>query len=143
MKATQTPETASNRSGCPAGGLGEEFRPWSEEYQRDPYPFFARARREEPVFYSPYLDGYVITRYEDVAAVMKDPETFSASPVTDFVTPPCEAAMAELQKAGFVPGSVAVNEDEPEHSPHRNVLRRAFSKDRMAELDVRVRNWVK
>jgi cytochrome P450 len=44
----------------------------------DPYPFYARARRDEPVFHSPRLDAWVVTRFDDVDAILKDPETFSS-----------------------------------------------------------------
>ncbi|GAA2554748.1 hypothetical protein GCM10010435_26570 [Winogradskya consettensis] len=44
----------------------------------DPYPFYAQARRDEPVFYSPRLDAWVVTRFRDVEAILKDPEGFSS-----------------------------------------------------------------
>lgn len=44
----------------------------------DPYPFYARARRDEPVFWSPRLEAWVVTRFADVDAILKDPATFSS-----------------------------------------------------------------
>ncbi|GAA3383816.1 cytochrome P450 [Cryptosporangium minutisporangium] len=44
----------------------------------DPYAFYAQARREEPVFYSPRLDAWVVTRFGDVDAILKNPEGFSS-----------------------------------------------------------------
>jgi len=45
----------------------------------DPYPFYAQARRSEPVFYSPRLDAWVVTRFRDVDAILKDPVGFSSA----------------------------------------------------------------
>jgi hypothetical protein len=46
---------------CAHGGLAEEFNPWEGPYVDDPYPFFARARAEEPVFYSPLVDMWIVS----------------------------------------------------------------------------------
>ncbi len=54
-------------AGCPVTGLGAVFNPFGEPYLSDPYAFYIRARTEEPVFYSPEIDHWVITRYEDVS----------------------------------------------------------------------------
>jgi len=57
--------------------LAASFDPLGTHHD-DPYPFYARARREEPVFYSPRLDAWVVTRFADVDAIMKDPAAFSS-----------------------------------------------------------------
>lgn len=135
-------QTPAPSGGCPISAIAEEFNPFSDSYQQDPYSVFARARREEPIFFSPAVDAFVVTRYEDVTEVLKQPETFSAAPVADFITPPCEAAMGELITAGFIPGGVLVNEDDPEHRIHRGVLRNAFAKHRMDALEPKLRTWI-
>ena len=53
---------------CPVTGVGRDFDPFVDPYLADPYPFWLRARRSEPVFYSPELDYWVVTRYEDINA---------------------------------------------------------------------------
>jgi cytochrome P450 len=57
--------------------LAASFDPLGTHYD-DPYPLYAQARRDEPVFYSPRLDAWVVTRFADVDAILKDPETFSS-----------------------------------------------------------------
>jgi cytochrome P450 len=126
---------------CPMHAVGDEFKPFSSEYQRDPWPFFDRAREQEPVFYSDEVQAYVVTRFEDVSTVLRDPETFSANNVLDFITPPCPAATEKLVDSGFVPGGATVNEDDDEHRAHRDALRPAFSKQRLAELEPKIRAW--
>ncbi len=44
----------------------------------DPYPFYEQARRREPVFFSPRLDAWVVNRFADVDAILKDPAGFSS-----------------------------------------------------------------
>lgn len=127
---------------CPVTSVGEDFRPFTDRYQSDPWSFFARAREEEPVFFSPDMDAYVITRYDDVARVLKDPPTFSADNVIEFATPPCEAAMEKIMAVNFVPGPATVNEDDPEHRAHRDVLRLAFPQERIATIEPLLRRWV-
>jgi cytochrome P450 len=137
-----TADAHSQVAECPVSSVSSGFQPFSDSYQSDPYSFFKRARREEPVFFSPEVNAFVVTRYDDCAAVLRDPETFSASPIVDFVTPPCPEAMQAILGSGFVPGPVTVNEDDPEHRPHRDVLRLAFNKRRMEELEPKIRSWV-
>lgn len=134
---------ATSPTGCPVSQLGLAFNPADADFQRDPQPFLARALAEEPVFYSPVMDAYVVTRYADVNEVLRDTETFSAAPTADFVTPPCPAAIQKILAIGFVPGrGGAVNEDEPEHRAHRDILRRAFSRERLAQLERELSVWI-
>jgi len=49
-----------------------EFNPFLPEFVADPYPFYARLRSEDPVHQSP-MGLWVLTRYDDVARVLRDP----------------------------------------------------------------------
>lgn len=42
------------------------------EYRANPYPYYARLREEHPVYRHP-LGMYVVSRYEDVARLMRNP----------------------------------------------------------------------
>jgi len=57
--------------------LGESYDPLGAHLE-DPHPFYERARRTEPVFFSPRMDAWVVTRFDDVDTVLKDPRTFSS-----------------------------------------------------------------
>ncbi|KPH97308.1 cytochrome P450 [Actinobacteria bacterium OK074] len=39
---------------------------------RDPYPFFARLRRHDPVHWNPCTGAWYVTRHEDVSALLTD-----------------------------------------------------------------------
>jgi cytochrome P450 len=45
----------------------------------DPYPIYAKLRRQEPVSFVPAANRYLVTRLSDVVALERDPETFSAN----------------------------------------------------------------
>jgi cytochrome P450 len=49
-----------------------QFNPMDPEFLADPYPMYHRLRTEDPVHHSP-LGFWVLTRYEDVVAVLRDP----------------------------------------------------------------------
>src|SRR5262249_17957189 len=61
--------------------LFEAFAPFSKEQPEAPYPVLARARREQPVFYTPELNLWLVTRYEDVDQIYAQPSLFSNAAV--------------------------------------------------------------
>jgi cytochrome P450 len=103
----------------------------------DPRPFYARARREEPVFWSESLGLWVVTRYEDVCAVAKDAARFSSldsiMPTPATVPPPPEL-LAELIK-GFPQLPSLVTTDPPAHTQQRALVSRALSLRRLAAFE--------
>ena len=44
----------------------------------DPYPHYARLRREAPVYHVEGADVWTVSRYDDVMHVLKNPEIFSS-----------------------------------------------------------------
>ena len=62
---------------------GINFNPMDPEFVEDPYPTYHRLRTQDPVHQSP-LGFWVLTRYEDVAAVLRDP-IFAKEAIAAFV----------------------------------------------------------
>ena len=60
-----------------ASETAADFKPFSDAYLQNPYLFFDRARESEPVFYSPEYNYWVVLKYEDIATVYRDPDTYS------------------------------------------------------------------
>jgi cytochrome P450 len=114
------------------------FDPLAPEQRRDPYPVYAEARRRAPVFYAEAFGFWVVTRYDDVLAVLKDEETFSSvdalrsSPVE--LPPQVEAVLAE----GWPDMPVIVDTDPPLHTAIRGLITRAFTPRRVAEMEGRI-----
>jgi cytochrome P450 len=55
------------------------FNPLESPHLENPYPLYARARREVLVFFGPLFATWVVTRYADVHAILRDPRRFSSS----------------------------------------------------------------
>ncbi|MGZ4133151.1 MAG: cytochrome P450, partial [Actinomycetota bacterium] len=50
-----------------------------EDLERDPYPVYARLRREAPVAYVPAVGLWFVTRWQDVVDAAEDPVRFPAA----------------------------------------------------------------
>src|SRR5438093_1575372 len=94
------------------------FNPMDPEFLADPYPTYRRLRTEDPVHHSP-LDFWVLTRYEDVVAVLRDPR-FIKEPLAAFVAARFGVA---------VPPGVGVSmldRDPPDHTRLRSLVSTAL-----------------
>jgi len=49
-----------------SAGASIDYDPFSDAVMRDPWPFYARLRREEPVFYLEKYDTWFLSRFEDI-----------------------------------------------------------------------------
>jgi cytochrome P450 len=80
----------------------------------NPYPVYARFRRDAPVklLDLPMAPGYLVTRYEDVITVLKDAALFSSH--------------ANANGIGLVMGKTILEMDGKEHTRHRNIISMAF-----------------
>ena len=124
---------------CPYSDLSARFDPFDGEPTRM-YPIYAEARRSEPVFYSPRIDYWVVTRYDDVKAVMGgDPAVFSAGNALELVKPLCPAALQVAIDHGLALSPSVVDEDPPFHTLHRKSLHKPFARGRMQAMEPLVR----
>lgn len=57
-----------------------EFNPLAAEFRDNPQPFYRQLREVDPVHWSPFLGFWVLTRYADCVAVLRDAKRFSADP---------------------------------------------------------------
>lgn len=126
-------------TGCPISAQAAAFDPFSLAYQRDPAGTLAWAREEEPVFYSPELGYWVVTRYDDVKAVFRDNILFSPAIALEKITPAPPEAAAILQRYGYAMNRTMVNEDEPDHMERRRLLMDAFLPEALAKHEPAVR----
>jgi len=100
----------------------------SGEYFRNPYPLFAEIRKVAPVFYSETIGGWLLTRYQDVDAVLRDAQTFSSKGRVLYLLsqlPDDVQAKVKLLNHHFATG--LAHSDAPEHKRLRGLLARAFT----------------
>lgn len=123
----------------------ESFEPMGR-HLADPYPFFARARAREPIFFAPSVNAWCVTRYEDIAAIVDDVESFSsaeafprpkglppeaddwlewfyekAPPIT-FLDPPTHTRVRRVMNRGFMPRALSAFEPDVRAVVERYVL---------------------
>jgi cytochrome P450/ferredoxin-NADP reductase len=117
--------SAPSASGCPVSAA--TFDPFSDGYQQDPALYLKWARQEQPIFYSPQLGYWVVTRYEDVRAIFRDNVAFSPSIALEKITPTGKEAEQVLASYNYGMARTLVNEDEPAHMARRRLLIEPFT----------------
>lgn len=130
---------ALSPTGCPVSARAAAFDPFQPAYQQDPAASLRWARDEEPVFYSPELGYWVVTRYEDVKAVFRDNLLFSPCIALEKITPASDEVLAILKRYGFAMNRTMVNEDEPDHMARRRLLMNAFLPERLMSYEPAIR----
>jgi cytochrome P450 len=129
-------------TGCPVHRIADDFDPFGADYQADPAGVLRAARNHQPVFYSPDLDYWVVTRYRDIKQTFRDSGRFSASIALDPISPVREPVVDRLKSYGFAPGPVLTNEDEPVHRERRKALAAPLLTKAVARLEGRIRDLV-
>jgi len=95
-----------------------QFNPIDPEFVADPYPTYHRLRTEDPVHHSP-LGFWVLTRYEDVVASLRDPR-LAKEAIATFVA----------ERLGISPlgiGLSMLDRDPPDHTRLRGLVSKAFT----------------
>ncbi|WNG14402.1 cytochrome P450 [Cystobacter fuscus] len=101
------------------------------EFRADPHPRYAELRRDTPVVQVEPAGFWAISRYEDVAFVIKNPQLFSSQGFKAAWQPewvgynPLANSMLVLDGAG--------------HSRLRALVSRAFNSSAISRLEVRIR----
>jgi len=111
----------------------------SQEFKRNPYPYYARLRAEAPVFRfaGPANEmAWLVTRYDDAAAVLKDPE-LSKDRVRS-MNPAVMARMSWLFKLFEPLAQNMLNKDPPDHTRLRGLVHKAFTPKLVEQLRGRV-----
>ncbi len=108
-------------------------------FKANPHPFYARLRAEAPAYRARLADrqvAWLITRYDDVASVLKDPR---------LVKDRRNAAPAgQRQRAPWVPGFAKpldqnmLDLDEPDHARLRALVQKAFTPRLVERLRPRI-----
>lgn len=114
--------------------MPRDFSFFSQEVQQDPYPLYAQARAEGPIFFSEDLGMWVATRHADVTAILRDTERFSSRRTTVSVKEPPPEVVAVLRRGIPRTGSI-IHLDPPEHTAVRRRMNAAFTAQRVAFME--------
>src|SRR5689334_11539066 len=108
-------------------------------FKANPHPFYARLRAESPVFRMRLPDGeraWLVARYDDVAALLKDPRLLKDRQVA---VPP-----ERRGRAPWVPGFAKplgrnmLDVDGLDHSRLRGLVQKAFTPHVVERLRARI-----
>src|ERR687897_2719339 len=94
------------------------FNPMAPEFVADPYPPYHRLRAEDPVHQSP-LGFWVLTRYEDVVAALRDPR-LAKEAIAAFIAARFGAPVPQM-------GLSMLDRDPPDHTRLRALVSKAFT----------------
>jgi len=110
-----------------------DFNPYDPKLHEDPYPVYRRLRDEFPAHYNDEMNFWTFSRYDDVAAALRDPGLYISSKgiAVGIATP--EGG----EGAPVVP--LLIMMDGEEHKQLRALLSGAFSPRRMAALEPAIR----
>ena len=116
------------------------------DFIANPYPAYAWLRDVAPVHHLPALDLWLVSRHDDVVAVLRDAERFSSDIFNSasFDNNPFNPTMkssgplTRLLKS-LPPGRTLLSSDPPQHTHLRRKVAKAFTPRRIAALEPRVR----
>jgi cytochrome P450 len=108
--------------------FGTAYAPLERRHREDPYPMYAELRERAPWLRSSLTRGWVVSRYDDVSAVLRDPR-FSA---LDRNNRNYAQFRKRLEQTGVLqPGEQEsfsmLRSDPPEHTRLRTLVNKAFT----------------
>src|ERR1700756_4881035 len=136
-----TTRGTNSTSGCPAGQerlesiAGVSFI--DPDIQVKPFAYYRALRDGDPVHYETDLGMYLVSRHEDLTAVLRDPIVFSQE--LGYYRQMAHGHLDEMKEilaregGGFFPD--VANIDPPRHTRVRRLLGQAFSRKRMKSLE--------
>lgn len=108
-----------------AGALQVDFA--DPKVNADPFPAFARLRREDPVHWSEPMRAWIVTRYDDVRAVALNNAEISADRLTPFFQSGNAGGADSYRNLMTYLGHWMVFRDPPDHTRLRRLFTKAFT----------------
>jgi cytochrome P450 len=109
---------------------GQTFDWTSQEFLRDPYIHYKRLRDERPIHFNEARGSWILTRYNDMADVLRDHDRFSA-----------ERGGPANYSTDEMPRSMLAS-DPPHHTRLRTLVNKAFTARTVDRLRQRIQQIV-
>lgn len=118
-----------------------DYRAFCEERLQNPYPLFHRLRAEDPVHWCEPMKLWLVTRYEDVLAGLRDPRLSSNRTAMYVQALPPEIKQRVQPLLDHVAKWIQLT-DEPAHARLRKLVSMAFTPKMIGLLRPRIENLV-
>ncbi|MCI0538544.1 MAG: cytochrome P450 [Verrucomicrobiales bacterium] len=101
-------------------------------HPNNPYPIYRALRESGRVYFSPTWKCWVLSHYQDIAAVLLNPEVFSSrGRVTNVIQREFpEHFLEQIKPLLHHYSRGVINLDPPDHTRMRRLLQRRFSRAR-------------
>ena len=93
-------------------------------YAGDPFPHYARLRREAPVAWNAELGYWAISKHADVVAISRDPEAFCSG----------KGILTFEIGVEYPSPPTMMHTDPPDHTRYRKLVQPGFAPSRMRAL---------
>src|ERR1051326_1210443 len=113
-----------------------QFDPSLPGLAADPYPVYHRLRAEDPVHWSPIIGMWVLTRYADAVAVVRDDSRFAKGGRQVVARKLASGPLLEVQSRWML------FLDPPDHERLRGLVTKAFTARRVEEMRPRIQSIV-
>lgn len=117
----------------------ESYSMFDPQVVECPFQYWKALRGGPPVFRDPTTGFYVVSRYDLVGRVLKDPKTFSSrfGPALGG-GPAASDKIGEIAAQGYPPVDTMLTADPPAHTRYRKLVNQAFTARRVESLGPRI-----
>ena len=104
-----------------------DYNPFDQRLRTDPYTVYRELRQEAPVYWSALMHVWVVTRFDDALAILRDHGRFSSERTRS--TNPFVKQMEEFRNSSGPIGRTLtmLSVDPPAHTRMRNLVNKAFT----------------
>ncbi len=119
--------------------LESAFNPFDTAFMTEPDAVLARARDEETIFFSPIMGAWIVTRYDHVVSVLRDPELFCSKEILS-ITELLSPEVIELFGDEIPMEGTLIGVDPPDHTRLRGVMESSFTASSVASHEAMIRH---
>jgi cytochrome P450 len=121
------------------------FDPMTPSNLQEPFVFFAKLRKEKPVYWNEQYSFWMLTRYQDVKAVLRAPRQFSSATGVEIEKraeqiPQSARASFDIGKRFWYTAIQAT--DPPKHTDQRGAVMNAFTPQVVAGMRTSIQQRV-
>jgi cytochrome P450 len=108
-----------------------DFDMFDRDIYASPYAVYKQLRDDAPLYYNDEHDFYAVSRFDDVARVLTDRETFISG----------KGGVYNILTAGIeMPDGMFIFEDAPRHTIHRALVSRIFTPKAVHGIEPQIRD---